>query len=111
MYQSRWRPEKTVLHLFPHWNWQEGSEVDLWAYYNNADEVELFVNGKSQGVRRPDSTSYHASWRVTCGLAKIVETGPYKLSHYEFVVFNVAHSAFVGVAPRSVAVVVRRARK
>lgn len=71
MYQSRWRPEKTVLHLFPHWNWQEGSEVDLWAYYNNADEVELFVNGKSQGVRRPDSTSYHASWRVTYTPGKV----------------------------------------
>lgn len=71
MYQSRWRPEKTVLHLFPHWNWQEGSEVDLWAYYNNADEVELFVNGKSQGVRRPDSTSYHALWRVTYTPGKV----------------------------------------
>ena len=71
MYQSRWRPEKTVLHLFPHWNWQEGSEVDLWAYYNNADEVELFVNGKSQGVRRPDSASYHASWRVTYTPGKV----------------------------------------
>lgn len=51
MYQSEWRPDKAVLHLFPHWNWEPGQTIDLWAYYNNADEVELFVNGKSQGVR------------------------------------------------------------
>lgn len=25
MYQSRWRPDLDVLHLFPHWNWKEGS--------------------------------------------------------------------------------------
>lgn len=64
MYQSCWRKDKNVLHLFPHWNWKEGEEIDLWAYYNNADEVELFVNGVSQGVRTTDSDSYHASWRV-----------------------------------------------
>ena len=51
MYQSEWT-DKPVLHLFPHWNWLEGQEIDMWCYYNNADEVELFINGKSQGVRR-----------------------------------------------------------
>ena len=64
MYQSQWRPDKTVLHLFPHWNWTEGEEIDMWAYYNNADEIELFVNGDSQGIRRPEAGKYHASWRV-----------------------------------------------
>ena len=51
MYQSEWT-QKPVLHLFPHWNWIPGNEIDMWCYYNNADEVELFVNGKSQGIRR-----------------------------------------------------------
>lgn len=64
MYQSRWRPDINVLHLFPHWNWEKGQTVDLWAYYNNADEVELFVNGISQGIRKPDKDSLHAMWRV-----------------------------------------------
>ncbi len=64
MYQSQWRPDKTVLHLFPHWNWQPDQEVDMWAYYNNADEVELFINGESQGIRKPEEGKYHASWRV-----------------------------------------------
>jgi beta-galactosidase len=64
LYQSEWRPDKTVLHLFPHWNWQPGQDVDLWAYYNNADEVELFVNGVSQGVRAKDDDNLHVVWRV-----------------------------------------------
>lgn len=64
MYQSQWRPDKNVLHLFPHWTWTPGQTVDMWAYYNNADEVELFVNGKSQGVRKPEPGKYHSAWRV-----------------------------------------------
>lgn len=64
MYQSEWRPDKAVLHLFPHWNWTEGQDIDLWAYYNNADEVELFVNGKSQGVRNKGKDDFHVMWRV-----------------------------------------------
>lgn len=71
MYQSRWRPDKTVLHLFPHWNWTPGQEIDLWAYYNNADEIELFVNGVSQGIRRPEKGKYHALWRVTFEPGKV----------------------------------------
>ena len=64
MYQSEWT-HKPVLYLFPHWNWKKGQEIDMWCYYNQADEVELFVNGKSQGVRRKkDSHQYHVSWRV-----------------------------------------------
>jgi len=75
MYQSEWT-QKPVLHLFPHWNWIPGDEIDMWCYYNNADEVELFVNGKSQGVRRKLrdednekmrnlNSKYHVGWRVT----------------------------------------------
>ena len=64
LYQSEWT-EKPVLHLFPHWNWLEGQTIDMWCYYNQADEVELFINGKSQGVRRKaDSHQYHVMWRV-----------------------------------------------
>lgn len=64
MYQSQWRPDINVLHLFPHWNWMPGQQIDMWAYYNNADEIELFVNGKSQGIRRPETGKYHAEWHV-----------------------------------------------
>lgn len=56
MYQSEWTNKK-VLHLFPHWNWEKGQEIDIWVYYNNADEVELLVNGKSQGVKGKERMS------------------------------------------------------
>ena len=65
MYQSEWT-NQPVLHLFPHWNWLPGQEIDLWCYYNQADEVELYINGQSQGIRRKqDSHQYHVMWRVT----------------------------------------------
>jgi beta-galactosidase len=63
MYQSEWT-DKPVLHLFPHWNWKEGEEVDVWAYYNRADEVELFLNGQSLGTRTKTDSAFHVSWRL-----------------------------------------------
>ncbi len=64
LYQSEWQNKKTVLHLFPHWNWKLDEDVDLWCYFNNADEVELFVNDHSQGVRTKTKTCLHAIWTV-----------------------------------------------
>ena len=75
MYQSEWT-QNPMLHLFPHWNWVPGDYIDMWCYYSGADEVELFINGQSQGVRRktdhqPEGwkpglcTEYHVGWRVT----------------------------------------------
>ena len=64
MYQSEWT-QQPMLHLFPHWNWIPGDYIDMWCYYNNADEVELFINGESQGVRRKGPHDYHVWWRVT----------------------------------------------
>lgn len=63
MYQSEWT-NKTVLHIFPHWNWEKGKTVDVWAYYSNADEVELFLNGKSLGVKKKEGDALHVMWRV-----------------------------------------------
>ncbi|OIV43573.1 glycoside hydrolase family 2 TIM barrel-domain containing protein [Flavobacterium johnsoniae] len=63
MYQSEWT-DKTVLHIFPHWNWKAGQTVDVWAYYNKADEVELFVNGKSVGKRSKKGDDLHVMWRI-----------------------------------------------
>jgi beta-galactosidase len=36
----------------------------MWVYYNNADEVELFINGRSQGVRQKGEDDFHVMWRV-----------------------------------------------
>jgi beta-galactosidase len=70
MYQSEWT-DKPVLHLFPHWTWQPGQTIDVWAYYNNADEVELFVNGKSVGVKAKTGEDLHVMWRVTYEVGSI----------------------------------------
>ena len=61
MYKSEWTDE-TVLHVFPHWNWNVGDMIDVWAYYNKADEVELFVNGKSYGRDSKSGEKLHAQW-------------------------------------------------
>lgn len=63
MYQSE-ATGKPVLHLFPHWNWQKGDTVDMVVYYNNADAVELFLNGKSLGSRSKTGDAVRVSWRV-----------------------------------------------
>ncbi|SFC44775.1 beta-galactosidase [Zunongwangia mangrovi] len=63
MYQSEWSDED-VLHIFPHWNWGKGETIDVWAYYNNADEVELFLNGKSLGIKSKEGDDLHISWSV-----------------------------------------------
>ncbi len=62
-YQSEWT-NAPVLHVFPHWNWKPGETIDVVAYYNNADEVELFLNGRSQGTKRKQGDDMHVFWRL-----------------------------------------------
>ncbi|MBB4802206.1 beta-galactosidase [Flavobacterium nitrogenifigens] len=63
MYQSEWS-KKTVLHILPHWNWTKDQEINVWAYYNNADEVELYLNGKSLGKKSKQNDDLHIEWKV-----------------------------------------------
>ena len=53
LYQSQWNPTLPQAHILPHWNWQgrEGQKTPVMVF-TSGDEAELFVNGKSQGVRR-----------------------------------------------------------
>jgi beta-galactosidase len=52
LYQSQWT-SSPMVHVLPHWNW-EGKEGEIIPVvsYTNAEEVELFVNGKSLGRKR-----------------------------------------------------------
>jgi beta-galactosidase len=61
LYQSEWT-DTPVLHLFPHWNWNDGDVVDVWAY-TNCEEAELFLNGMSQGTQKKGG-NLHLAWRV-----------------------------------------------
>jgi len=82
MYQAEWT-NKPVLHLLPHWNWTKGDSVDVWAYYNQADEVELFLNGKSLGKRSKSANSVHVTWKVPFepGILKAISTKNKKIVH------------------------------
>ncbi len=52
LYQSRWSPDRPLVHILPHWNWPDrlGKVTPVYVY-SSGDEVELFVNGVSQGRR------------------------------------------------------------
>lgn len=64
-YQSQWTKEPMV-HLLPHWNWQEGETVRVLAY-TNMPEVELMLNGKSMGTKayQAKTTSWGAPFYET----------------------------------------------
>jgi beta-galactosidase len=60
-FQANWTA-KPVLHVFPHWNWRAGTNVDVWVF-GNCDSVELFTNGVSLG-RKLLNTQNHLEWNV-----------------------------------------------
>ena len=62
-YQSWWTDED-VLHISPHWNWKgkEGQQLPVWVN-TNADDVELFLNGKSLG-KKDMPRNRHLEWSV-----------------------------------------------
>ena len=63
-YYKAWWGNEPVLHLFPHWNWEqrEGEIINVWVH-SNLDEVELFLNGKSQGSQKVQPLT-HLEWKV-----------------------------------------------
>ncbi|OHX64803.1 glycoside hydrolase family 2 TIM barrel-domain containing protein [Flammeovirga pacifica] len=62
LYKSHWSNEK-VLHVLPHWNWEEGQKVSVHAY-TNYDKAELFINGKSLGIRTKNQSNLYDSYRL-----------------------------------------------
>ena len=75
-YQSWWTDED-VLHISPHWNWSEkiGKPIEVWVN-TNADDVELFLNGKSLGKKIMERNS-HLQWQVIYELG-VLEAVAYK---------------------------------
>ena len=59
-YYKSWWTESDVLHIFPHWNHNEGDLLTVYAY-SNLDEVELLINGKSYG-RKQIEKNWYISW-------------------------------------------------
>jgi len=102
LYQSLFT-SKPVLYIFPHWNWTAGQTVDVWAYYNNADEVELFLNDKSLGVKKKENDDLHVMWRVayTPGTLKAVSRKNGKLVLEKIINTAGAPAAIVATADRN----------
>lgn len=70
LYRSIWNTESPTLHILPHWSWNghTGETIPVFVY-TSYDSVELFINGKSQGIRsHNDSTllnRYRLMWMNT----------------------------------------------
>ncbi len=63
-YYKSWWSDFDVLQVSPHWNWagKEGQPIDVWVN-SNANNVELFLNGKSLGKKEMLRNS-HLNWSV-----------------------------------------------
>jgi beta-galactosidase len=85
LYRSRWNKTDETLHLLPHWNWpgREGQTTPVFVY-TSYDSAELFINGKSMGVRKKHSNGtpqerYRLMWmdvNYEPGTVKVVAFGP-----------------------------------
>ncbi|MEI6197863.1 MAG: beta-galactosidase GalB, partial [Verrucomicrobiota bacterium] len=63
LYQSRWRPELPMAHILPHWNWPERvGQITPVHVYTSGDAAELFLNGKSLGLKRKGAFEYRLRW-------------------------------------------------
>ena len=68
LFKSEWAGKNTepFVHLLPYWDWNEGQVIDVKAY-TNADEVELFFNGQSQGrqkINHKNGAEPFGRWKV-----------------------------------------------
>lgn len=83
LYRSQWNTEDATLHVLPHWNWKgrEGEVTPVFVY-TSYPKAELFINGRSQGMREKcDSTvmhRYRLMWNET-----VYEPGEVKVVAYD----------------------------
>jgi beta-galactosidase len=69
VFQSYWT-NNLMVHIYGHsWpiRWGDAGETRMVKVYANADEAELFVNGKSQGIKKRNSQDFPAAglrWMV-----------------------------------------------
>lgn len=63
LYQSQWRPELPMVHLLPHWNWENriGQTTPVHVF-TSGEEAELFLNGKSLGRKKLAPFTYRLRW-------------------------------------------------
>ncbi len=78
IYQAHWRPDYPMAHILPHWNWPERAAqtvknadgsvtnrpglVTPVHVYTSGDSAELFLNGKSLGLKKKGQFEYRLRW-------------------------------------------------
>jgi beta-galactosidase len=63
LYQARWRPDIPLAHILPHWNWPERvGQVTPVHVYTSGDAAELFLNGRSLGMKKRGAFQYRLRW-------------------------------------------------
>lgn len=82
LYQSKWS-NKPMLHVLPHWTWPErvGQQVPVYCY-TNYPAAELFVNGKSMGVKQKDKGNTYNRYRLRWNDV-VYEAGEIKVVAYD----------------------------
>jgi beta-galactosidase len=63
LYQSRWRPDLPMAHILPHWNWPDrAGQITPVHVYTSGDAAELFLNGRSLGLKKKAAFEYRLRW-------------------------------------------------
>jgi beta-galactosidase len=63
LYQAHWRPDLKMAHILPHWTWPERvGQVTPVHVYTSGDEGELFLNGKSLGLKKKGPGDFRLRW-------------------------------------------------
>ena len=78
IYQAAWT-KKPMVHVFPYWDFNEGQTVDV-RVCSNLPEVELFVNGRSEGRVQIDHA--HGE-RLTADYKVAYERGEIRAAAYD----------------------------
>ncbi len=65
LYRSQWNKQSATLHVLPHWNWKgrEGEVTPIFVY-TSYPKAELFINGKSQGIREKNHSTVYNRYRL-----------------------------------------------
>jgi beta-galactosidase len=65
LYRSKWNTSDNTIHILPHWNWEgrEGETTPVFVY-TNYPKAELFINGKSQGMREKNDSTHMNRYRL-----------------------------------------------
>ena len=82
LYRSIWNTTESTLHILPHWTWpgREGKVTPVFVY-TSYPSAELFINGKSQGVRHKDKASQLDRYRLRW-MDAVYEPGEVKVVAY-----------------------------